>query len=158
MLQAATSLSEQNTKRVSPTGGRSYQNQNRSDAGARSSQKKNASSTGARSYQKGVTSEQRAASYLKRHGHVVVAQRYRNECGEIDIVSKKDSVLHIVEVKSRKSVFDARYSISPKQQTRISNAADAFVQSNDIEYDGIQMDAILLGGNDLVFIENAWYN
>ncbi|MDR1908230.1 MAG: YraN family protein [Holosporales bacterium] len=109
------------------------------------------------SYQQGIHSEQKAVSFLRKHGHTILKQRYRTECGEIDIITMKDSVLHVIEVKSRESISKARYSISPKQKLRISSSIEVFLQQNSVPFRGIQIDAVLVAWNELVLVENAWY-
>ncbi len=48
----------------------------------------------------GAYGEVVAAKYLKKHGFKVLDRNVTFKIGEIDIVAKKDLVLHIVEVKS----------------------------------------------------------
>lgn len=48
----------------------------------------------------GMFGEQIAVQYLKKKGFSVVCRNYRKKWGELDIVAKKDNVLHFVEVKS----------------------------------------------------------
>ena len=38
--------------------------------------------------------------YLENRQYVIVARNYRKKCGELDVVAKKDGVLHFVEVKA----------------------------------------------------------
>lgn len=48
----------------------------------------------------GAYGEVVATKYLKKHGFKVLDRNVTFKIGEIDIVAKKDLVLHIVEVKS----------------------------------------------------------
>ena len=48
----------------------------------------------------GDLGEDIACMFLKKHGYEIVERNYLQKWGEIDIVARKDSVLHFVEVKS----------------------------------------------------------
>ncbi len=41
--------------------------------------------------------------YLKQSGHIILDRNYLKRSGEIDIVSKKDGIIHFFEVKSKNS-------------------------------------------------------
>lgn len=84
-------------------------------------------------YQQGWAAETLAQSLLEAKDYTVLAHRYRNQGGEIDIVAKRGDHLAFVEVKKRKSLVDAAYSLSAKQQARIACAAEVFL-SEHVEY------------------------
>lgn len=48
----------------------------------------------------GKLGEDIAVFYLKKHGFTVVERNYRKKWGELDVVVKKDNILHFVEVKT----------------------------------------------------------
>jgi putative endonuclease len=48
----------------------------------------------------GTLGETIATKYLYTHGYQIIARNYRKKCGELDIIAKKEGVLHFVEVKS----------------------------------------------------------
>lgn len=48
----------------------------------------------------GSLGEDIACKYLKNKGFSVIERNYWKKFGEIDIIAKKDSVIHFVEVKS----------------------------------------------------------
>lgn len=48
----------------------------------------------------GQQGEHMATIYLERRGYHIVERNYRKKIGEIDIVAKKDNVLHFIEVKT----------------------------------------------------------
>ena len=48
----------------------------------------------------GQLGENIACKYLKNRGFVEIDRNYRKKWGELDLVCKKDNVLHFVEVKS----------------------------------------------------------
>lgn len=48
----------------------------------------------------GRIGEDIACRFLLENGHKIIERNYRKKFGEIDIVSKKDDIIHFVEVKS----------------------------------------------------------
>ena len=50
--------------------------------------------------QTGEQGEQKAFDYLVKRGFKVIERNYTRKWGELDIVAKKGSVLHFIEVKS----------------------------------------------------------
>lgn len=49
----------------------------------------------------GELGESVACNFLSKHGFVVLERNYTKKWGEIDIVAKKNEMLHFVEVKSK---------------------------------------------------------
>lgn len=65
----------------------------------------------------GKIGESIAKSFLVKHGFLVLESNYRTRLGEIDLIAKKDSKLHFIEVKSIKvnDLTDTkRLSIQPE--------------------------------------------
>jgi putative endonuclease len=50
--------------------------------------------------EKGKIGEDIASAYLVRRGYTIIDRNFRLKCGELDIVAKKDRLLHFIEVKS----------------------------------------------------------
>jgi putative endonuclease len=48
----------------------------------------------------GKLGEAIAEKYLRDKGYSIIERNYRQRCGEIDIIAKKDNVVHFVEVKA----------------------------------------------------------
>lgn len=48
----------------------------------------------------GNLGENLACKFLMKHGHEFLGRNYRKKWGEIDIISKKDNVIHFIEVKT----------------------------------------------------------
>ncbi|GHS92076.1 UPF0102 protein [Alphaproteobacteria bacterium] len=110
------------------------------------------------SYQKGVDAEKHVAFFLERHGYDVLCKRYKTSVGEIDIVAFKDNILHIVEVKNRKLLHQARVAISEKQKARLAQAAELFLaeSAQNLAIEGVQMDAVFVAGTTIYHLERAW--
>lgn len=93
--------------------------------------------------------EEKAAHYLSRLGFMIVAINYRTKLGEIDIVAKKNHVLHFVEVKTRSSLTCGKplEAVTPKKQIHIKRAAQVFLEDlgqqifrdYDISFDVIEI-------------------
>ena len=73
-------------------------------------------------------SEKRVMAYrhallLRLKGHRIVARRYKTPVGEIDLVALKGKRLAFVEVKRRKSLDEAGWSLPTRARRRIVRAA-----------------------------------
>jgi len=89
--------------------------------------------------------ETRAAAYLMAKGYRILAKRFRTPYGEIDLVARKRNLLVFVEVKARGSLDEAAYAVTPRQQQRIINAAQAWLMAHPehAEFD-MRFDAMLI--------------
>jgi putative endonuclease len=79
-------------------------------------------------FQTGLSAEARAAAWLMAKGYRILAKRFRTPYGEIDIVARRRNLLAFIEVKARASLDEAAYAVTPRQQARIINAAQAWLQ------------------------------
>lgn len=77
----------------------------------------------------GNIGESYTVEFLKRNGCEILHRNYTIRGGEIDIVAKKGSVIHFVEVKSRKksSLTSAESAITSKKISCIVRTAKAFL-------------------------------
>ena len=57
----------------------------------------------------------------------ILARRFRTPFGEIDLVVRRGNLLVFVEVKARASLEEAAYAVTPRQQRRIIDAAQAWL-------------------------------
>jgi len=82
---------------------------------------------------------------LERRGYEILNRRYRSPAGEIDLVASNGRHLAFVEVKARRQLSDAAWSVTPRQQRRIANAASHWLQSFPAYQDhDISFDAVLI--------------
>jgi putative endonuclease len=94
-------------------------------------------------YRKGQEAEQDAAALLARRGYEILSRRFRSPAGEIDLVAAKGAHLAFVEVKARRSRDDAAWSVTPRQQRRIAEAAGYWLQrfpeyqDRDMSFDAV---------------------
>jgi putative endonuclease len=96
-------------------------------------------------FRTGLSAESRAAAYLMAKGYRILAKRFRTPHGEIDLVAKKRNLIAFVEVKARASLDEAAYAVTPRQQARIVNAAQAWLVTHPehAEFE-LRFDAMLI--------------
>ena len=83
-----------------------------------------------KAYRSGVLAEALAASLFRLKGYAIVARRYKTPVGEIDLVALKGTRLVFVEVKRRKTMEDAAWTLPAKQRRRIARAAQYWLANN----------------------------
>ena len=104
--------------------------------------------------QVGNLGEKIACEYVKRRGMKIVATNVARKTGEIDVVAKKDNVLHFIEVKTivvtnlpQSNDTDDRYDPSANLHEakirRVARTAEWYVANIDWEGDW-QVDAALV--------------
>ncbi|MBE8725052.1 YraN family protein [Flavobacterium hungaricum] len=83
----------------------------------------------------GKKGEELAAAHLKENGYKILVRNYVFQKAEIDIIAQKESVLAIVEVKTRSSLdFGAPQDfVKPKKIQLLIKAVNAYI--NDREKD-----------------------
>ena len=110
----------------------------------------NASPERVAAFRTGLSAESRAAAYLMAKGYRILAKRFRTPYGEIDLVVRKRNLIAFVEVKARASLDDAAWAVTPRQQQRIINAAQAWLMAHPehAEFD-MRFDAMLIAPRSL---------
>ena len=96
-------------------------------------------------FRTGLSAENRAAAWLMAKGYRILAKRFRTPYGEIDIVARRRNLLVFVEVKARASLDEAAYAVTPRQQRRIVEAAQAWLMAHPEHADfDMRFDAMLI--------------
>ena len=110
----------------------------------------NASPERVAAFRTGLSAESRAAAFLIAKGYRILAKRFRTPYGEIDLVARKRNLIAFVEVKARASLDDAAWAVTPRQQQRIINAAQAWLMAHPehAELD-LRFDAMLVAPKSL---------
>lgn len=80
-----------------------------------------------RSYRLGMMAEYYAAFYMLLRGYKILAWRFKQKTGEIDLIFRKKDVIVFAEVKYRQTLEMAASSVSPQSQKRIINTAQIFL-------------------------------
>jgi putative endonuclease len=96
-------------------------------------------------FRTGLSAEIRAAAYLMAKGYRILAKRFRTPYGEIDLVARKRNLIAFVEVKARATLDEAAYAVTPRQQARIIDAAQAWLMAHPehAEFE-LRFDAMLI--------------
>ena len=101
-------------------------------------------------FRTGRSAESRAAALLMAKGYRIPAKRFRTPQGEIDIVAKRRNLLALVEVKARASLDEAAFAVTPRQQARIIDAAQAWLVAHPEHAEfGLRFNAILIAPRQL---------
>ena len=101
-------------------------------------------------FRTGLSAESRAAAYLMVKGYRILAKRFRTPHGEIDIVAKRRNLLAFVEVKARGTLDDAAFAVTPRQQARIIDAAQAWLMAHPQHAElELRFDAMLIAPRHL---------
>ena len=101
-------------------------------------------------FRTGLSAESRAAAYLMAKGYRILAKRFRTPHGEIVLVAKRWNLLAFVEVKARATLDDAALAVTPRQQARIVDAAQAWLVMHPEHADfELRFDAILIAPRHL---------
>ncbi|MBR0758453.1 YraN family protein [Bradyrhizobium jicamae] len=110
----------------------------------------NASPERVAAFQTGISAESRAAAWLMAKGYRILAKRFRTPYGEIDLVARRRNLIAFVEVKARASLDEAAYAVTPRQQQRIVNAAEAWLMAHPehAEFD-LRFDVVLIAPKSL---------
>lgn len=113
-------------------------------------------------YKSGKFSEFIARMYMRMLGFNIIYKNFYigkgTHAGEIDFIAKRGKQIVFVEVKKRKTLSEASYSISKKQQERIAMGAKIFLRRNpQYNFCELRFDAILISDYGRIkHIKNAW--
>ena len=111
----------------------------------------------------GRLGEDLATNYLKNKGFRILKRNYRYRKAEIDIIARKEDMIAMVEVKTRKESFyeGIADTISKKKRSLLIMAADHFVVSNSLDVE-VRFDIITLikdsEGYRIEHIPDAFYH
>ena len=98
-----------------------------------------------KAYSAGKRAEWIASAYLLLKGYRTVARRFKCPVGEIDLILSRGNYVVFIEVKYRAVREAAAFSISEKQQQRISRAAQFWIAKNHrVGIENLRFDVILL--------------
>lgn len=105
---------------------------------------------------RGRHAEASVAALWQSQGFSVLAQRLRTKSGEIDLIVANPSTLVFVEVKARNTFAEAAYSVLPRQQNRLIQAAtSALAAHEDWHRPNMRFDIALVCNGCIEHIEDA---
>lgn len=108
----------------------------------------------------GNLGEKVAAEYLHRHGFLIVDRNVARKTGEIDIIARKDKVMHFVEVKSNLcddfpqgheedgaggsiDAYDPSANLHEAKIRKVARTAEWYLAEHDLENEW-QVDGVLV--------------
>lgn len=110
----------------------------------------------------GLLGEQLAAAYLTEHGYTIMEKNWRHSRWEVDIIASKDSFLHFIEIKTRrtKNFGLPEEQVSNKKIQNLINAAEEYLHLHP-EWKHIRFDILaitILKGQppEYFFIEDVY--
>ncbi|WP_413999663.1 YraN family protein [Flavobacterium sp. W1B] len=83
----------------------------------------------------GKLGEELAVEFLQKNGYTILETNWTFQKAEIDILAKKDTILAVVEVKTRSSLdFGLPQDfVKPKKIQLLVKAVDAYVNEKELE-------------------------
>lgn len=110
----------------------------------------------------GKIGEALAVEYLKKTGYKILQTNFIFQKAEIDIIAQKESILAVVEVKTRSSLDFGlpQEFVKPKKIQLLVKAVNHFIEENNLDVE-TRFDIIAIHKNDQNFeiehIEEAFY-
>lgn len=101
----------------------------------------------------GKVSESDACEFLQKEGCQILERNFSCKFGEIDIIAKKDEILHFIEVKATSGEYEAAYRLTPLKMQKILKAVDYYLLKNGLNSD-FQVDLITIENNKINWIKN----
>ena len=85
-----------------------------------------------RNHQLGLWGESQALSYLEFCGFTCLQQRYRRQCGELDLIVRRENLILFVEVKTRgpRSLAPAESWVTQQKLARMRQTARHWLVDN----------------------------
>ena len=92
----------------------------------------------------GDIGENLCVKHLVKHGFKIIDRNYLKKWGEIDIVAKKDDVIHFIEVKTVShetfpnlflESYDPEENVHPWKLKRLSRAIQTYILDKNIDDD-----------------------
>lgn len=111
----------------------------------------------------GKLGEELAVEFLQKNGYAILETNWIFQKAEIDIIAQKETVLAIVEVKTRSSIeFGLPQDfVKPKKIQLLVKAVNEYVISNDLDVE-VRFDIIAIYKEDKTYkiehIEDAFYH
>ena len=110
----------------------------------------------------GKTGEDLACRELERRGYAIVARRYRQRYGELDIVARDGPTLVFVEVKARADheFGSAAEAVTPMKQRRLTRLATEYLMRHHLQECPCRFDVVSIHFDaampEIEIIQNAF--
>lgn len=93
----------------------------------------------------GQQGEDLAAQYIIQQGYQIIERNWRCRRGELDIIARKDGILIIIEVRSRKSLVSFGHpveSVERRKQDKVRKIAEIYVTLSGQSSSRVRFDVI----------------
>ncbi len=110
-------------------------------------------------YETGVHGEEIAEDYLTKKGMVCLERRYREKCGEIDLIMRDGHTLVFVEVKSRFSSAapgTGLMAVNAAKQRRLARTAMLYLMRHKAQRSPVRFDVLEINRDGVIHIPNAF--
>ncbi len=106
----------------------------------------------------GHVAEYLCMAFLVLKGYGILARRYRNPQGEIDIIATRGKQVIFIEVKARTEQAAALFSVTPAKQRRILQAASGFIAAHTYyAHHGLRFDVMVVTSPWKIYhLKDAW--
>jgi putative endonuclease len=110
----------------------------------------------------GKIGEELAVDFLSEKGYEILETNWTFQKAEVDIIAQKDTILAVIEVKTRSSVdFGSPQDfVKPKKIKLLVKAINEYVITNDLDVE-VRFDIIAIHAKDKMFeiehLEAAFY-
>ncbi|MFQ6342743.1 YraN family protein [Campylobacter sp. VTCC 70190] len=108
---------------------------------------------GLKSYLDGILGENKACVFLKKQGFEIVKRNFHSKFGELDIIAKKDGILHFIEVKFTQNDYEVSERLDRKKLEKILKTIEFYHLKNGMSCD-FQIDVICIQNDMIQFFEN----
>ncbi len=100
----------------------------------------------------GKKGEELAVEFLQKKGYKILERNWRYKKAEVDIISQKNEVLAVVEVKTRSSNYfgDPQGFVNEKKIKLLVEAINEYVISKDLDIE-VRFDIIAILKNKSIF-------
>lgn len=109
----------------------------------------------------GKKGEKLAADFLAKKGYEIVAQNFRYQKAEVDIIARKENVLAVIEVKTRSTpdFGNPQNFLKQKQINLLVKAIDHFVNEHQLDVN-VRFDIVAIiknkAGTRIEHLEDAF--
>ena len=110
-------------------------------------------------YETGLDGEAAAEQYLTvQKGMICLERRYRNKCGEIDLILQDGDFLVFTEVKTRKTAAPGQglLAVNTAKQRRIVRAAILYLMTEKRLNSAVRFDVVEVRPGAILHIPNAF--
>jgi putative endonuclease len=102
----------------------------------------------------GDQAEDLAVAFLKQEGFVIIERNYfARKLGEIDIIARKEEVLHFIEVKGGRG-FEPSYNITARKLRKVIQSSEYYLKVMHLDV-AFCIDALIVRDDEVEFIENV---